>query len=621
MALLQIAEPGQSTEPHQHRVAIGIDLGTTHSLVAAVRSGEAKVLQDEQNRVLLPSIVHYTNAVHHYGDEAKSFLLTDPKNTIVSVKRFMGRSKADIKFQHPYELLGSDQEMPSFQTTAGAKTPVEISADLLKQLKERAEKTLENNIQGAVITVPAYFDEAQRQATRDAAELAGLNVLRLLNEPTAAAVAYGLDQASNLAIDQNYVIYDLGGGTFDVSVLRFSQGVFEVLATGGHTALGGDDLDRLIVKWLKQQLNLESLSDEQYAHFILAAKLAKEQLSNEQSVQISLEDQQIYLDRPTFENIIQIALDRTIQVCKRVLRDAKLSLNDIKNVVLVGGSTRSYAVQQAVANVFEQEPLCTINPDEVVAIGAAITANQLVGNSKDGSLLLDVTPLSLGLETMGGLVERLVSRNTAIPVARRQEFTTYKDGQTAMLIHVVQGERDLVEHCRSLGRFVLHGIPPMTAGQARIEVTFQVDADGLLSVSAQETTSGVQAKIDIKPSYGLSDADMERLLVEGFQHAEEDKNLRHLQETKVEAQRELEALTQALHVDADLLNENQKDHLEEARYTLSELLKGSDIKSIESAIKRLKTYSDEFAAMRMNRHIDKALSGTKLDDWSNSSSE
>lgn len=621
MALLQIAEPGQSTEPHQHRVAIGIDLGTTHSLVAAVRSGEAKVLQDEQNRVLLPSIVHYTNAVHHYGDEAKSFLLTDPKNTIVSVKRFMGRSKADIKFQHPYELLGSDQEMPSFQTTAGAKTPVEISADLLKQLKERAEKTLENNIQGAVITVPAYFDEAQRQATRDAAELAGLNVLRLLNEPTAAAVAYGLDQASNLAIDQNYVIYDLGGGTFDVSVLRFSQGVFEVLATGGHTALGGDDLDRLIVKWLKKQLNLESLSDEQYAHFILAAKLAKEQLSNEQSIQISLEDQQIYLDRPTFENIIQIALDRTIQVCKRVLRDAKLSLNDIKNVVLVGGSTRSYAVQQAVANVFEQEPLCTINPDEVVAIGAAITANQLVGNSKDGSLLLDVTPLSLGLETMGGLVERLVSRNTAIPVARRQEFTTYKDGQTAMLIHVVQGERDLVEHCRSLGRFVLHGIPPMTAGQARIEVTFQVDADGLLSVSAQETTSGVQAKIDIKPSYGLSDADMERLLVEGFQHAEEDKNLRHLQETKVEAQRELEALTQALHVDADLLNENQKDHLEKARYTLSELLKGSDIKSIESAIKRLKTYSDEFAAMRMNRHIDKALSGTKLDDWSNSSSE
>lgn len=621
MALLQIAEPGQSTEPHQHRVAIGIDLGTTHSLVAAVRSGEAKVLQDEQNRVLLPSIVHYTNAVHHYGDKAKSFLLTDPKNTIVSVKRFMGRSKADIKFQHPYELLGSDQEMPSFQTTAGAKTPVEISADLLKQLKERAEKTLENNIQGAVITVPAYFDEAQRQATRDAAELAGLNVLRLLNEPTAAAVAYGLDQASNLAIDQNYVIYDLGGGTFDVSVLSFSQGVFEVLATGGHTALGGDDLDRLIVKWLKQQLNLESLSDEQYAHFILAAKLAKEQLSNEQSVQISLEDQQIYLDRPTFENIIQIALDRTIQVCKRVLRDAKLSLNDIKNVVLVGGSTRSYAVQQAVANVFEQEPLCTINPDEVVAIGAAITANQLVGNSKDGSLLLDVTPLSLGLETMGGLVERLVSRNTAIPVARRQEFTTYKDGQTAMLIHVVQGERDLVEHCRSLGRFVLHGIPPMTAGQARIEVTFQVDADGLLSVSAQETTSGVQAKIDIKPSYGLSDADMERLLVEGFQHAEEDKNLRHLQETKVEAQRELEALAQALHVDADLLNENQKDHLEKARYTLSELLKGSDIKSIESAIKRLKTYSDEFAAMRMNRHIDKALSGTKLDDWSNSSSE
>ncbi|MCF9033757.1 Fe-S protein assembly chaperone HscA [Acinetobacter nectaris] len=623
MALLQIAEPGQSSEPHQHRVAIGIDLGTTHSLVAAVRSGEAKVLQDEQDRVLLPSIVHYAQQPNQiqYGDDAKSFLLTDPQNTIVSVKRFMGRSKADIKFQHPYTLLGSDHEMPTFQTTAGEKTPVEISADILNQLRIRAEKTLEQPLNGAVITVPAYFDEAQRQATRDAAELAGLKVLRLLNEPTAAAVAYGLDKDSNLAIDQNYVIYDLGGGTFDVSVLRFSQGIFEVLATGGHTALGGDDLDRLIVKWLKEQLQIEELNNEQYANFILSAKTAKEKLSDDHTVNISLENKEIILDRATFESIIQTALDRTIHVCKRVLRDAKLTIDDIQNVVLVGGSTRSYAVQQAVAEVFQQEPLCTINPDEVVAIGAAITANQLVGNSKDGSLLLDVTPLSLGLETMGGLVERLVSRNTAIPVARRQEFTTYKDGQTAMLIHVVQGERDLVEHCRSLGRFVLHNIPPMTAGQARIEVTFQVDADGLLSVSAKETTSGVQAKIDIKPSYGLSDKDMERLLVEGFQHAEEDKNLRHLQETKVEAKRELEALTQALTVDSDLLNQSQKENLDHAQQHLTKTLETTDIKDIEQAIETLKLHSDEFAALRMNRHIDKALSGTKLDDWSNSSSE
>ncbi|WP_180115753.1 Fe-S protein assembly chaperone HscA [Acinetobacter sp. YH12140] len=618
MALLQIAEPGQSSAPHEHRIAIGIDLGTTHSLVATVLSGKAKVLNDEHGRVLLPSIAHYGESTAQYGDDAKAFLTTDPKNTIVSVKRFMGRSKADIKFQHPYNLVGEANEMPAFETAQGRKTPVEISAEILKQLKDRAESSLNNPVNGAVITVPAYFDEAQRQATRDAAQLAGLNVLRLLNEPTAAAVAYGLDQDTNLAHDQNYVIYDLGGGTFDVSILRFSQGVFEVLATGGHTALGGDDLDRLIVKWAKKQLNIETLDDAEYAHFIVSARKAKEALTEAESVELKVLDQSLTLDRPTFESIIKVALDKTISVCKRVMRDAKLELSDIQNVVLVGGSTRSYAVQKAVQDVFNQEPLCTINPDEVVAIGASITANQLIGNSKDGSLLLDVTPLSLGLETMGGLVERLISRNTAIPVARRQEFTTYQDGQTAMLIHVVQGERDLVEHCRSLGRFVLRGIPPMTAGQARIEVTFQVDADGLLTVSAKETTSGVHAQIDIKPSYGLSDADTERLLIDGYKFAEEDKNLRHLQETKVEAKRELEALDQALKVDAQLLSQEQHSSLTAARTVLDVALETTDIKAIEHAVEQLKIHSDAFAAARMNQHIDAALKGTKLDDWSNS---
>ena len=618
MALLQIAEPGQSSAPHEHRIAIGIDLGTTHSLVATVLSGQTKVLNDEQGRILLPSIVHYAQNSTEYGDAAKPFITQDPQNTIVSVKRFMGRSQADIKFQHPYTLVGEANEMPAFETAQGRKTPVEISAEILKQLKDRAELSLKNPVNGAVITVPAYFDEAQRQATRDAAELAGLNVLRLLNEPTAAAVAYGLDQASNLNTDRNYVIYDLGGGTFDVSILRFAQGVFEVLATGGHTALGGDDLDRLIVKWAKKQLDIDTLDDAEFAHFVVSARKAKEALSTAESVEFKALDHKITLDRATFESIIQVALDKTISVCKRVLRDAKLELSDIQNVVLVGGSTRSYAVQKAVQNVFNQEPLCTINPDEVVAIGAAITANQLIGNSKDGSLLLDVTPLSLGLETMGGLVERLISRNTAIPVARRQEFTTYQDGQTAMLIHVVQGERDLVEHCRSLGRFVLRGIPPMTAGQARIEVTFQVDADGLLTVSAKETTSGVHAQIDIKPSYGLSDTDAERLLLDGYKFAEIDKNLRHLNETKVEARRELEALEQALKADAGLLSSEQLNALNQATEQLKAQLETDEIKAIEDAVEQLKIHSDAFAAERMNQHIDHALKGTKLDDWSNS---
>ena len=627
MALLQIAEPGQSSNPHEHRIGIGIDLGTTNSLVATVRSGVPKILQDQHDHTLLPSIVHYGKddngqAQVTVGYDAKALIATDPANTIVSVKRFMGRSKADIRFQHPYELVGSDQDMPTFVTAHGNQSPVEISAQILTALKNRADLHLEHEINGAVITVPAYFDEAQRQATRDAAKLAGLNVLRLLNEPTAAAIAYGLDQNSQIVEDQNFAIYDLGGGTFDMSILRFSKGVFEVLATGGHTAMGGDDIDRLLVKFLKTKFEIAELNNQQHAQLVQIAKSAKETLTIETQVdiQFKIEEQnfQTTLTQAELATVIQPVADRTLQVCQRVLRDAKLKVANVNAIILVGGSTRSMAIQDAIAKFFEQTPLCTINPDEVVALGAAITANQLVGNSKDGTLLLDVTPLSLGLETMGGLVERVIPRNSPIPVARKQEFTTYQDGQTAMLIHVVQGERDMVEHCRSLGKFELRGIPAMTAGAARIEVTFQVDADGLLNVSALETTSNVKANITIKPSYGLSPSDTERLLLEGFQHAEQDKQLRHLNELKVEAQRELEALKQALIQDQSLLESAQQQSLNEAVVALENTLQSDDSTAIEQAVEALKIHSDEFAAVRMNQHIDHALKGTRLDDWSNS---
>ena len=627
MALLQIAEPGQSSNPHEHRIGIGIDLGTTNSLVATVRSGVPKILQDQHDHSLLPSIVHFGKdengqAQVTVGHDAKELINSDSANTIVSVKRFMGRSKADIRFQHPYELVGSDQDMPTFVTAHGNQSPVEISAQILTALKNRADLHLEHEINGAVITVPAYFDEAQRQATRDAAKLAGLNVLRLLNEPTAAAIAYGLDQNSQIVEDQNFAIYDLGGGTFDMSILRFSKGVFEVLATGGHTAMGGDDIDRLLVKFLKSKFEIAELSNQQHAQLVQIAKSAKETLTTETQVdiQFKIEEQnyQITLTQAELATVIQPVADRTLQVCQRVLRDAKLKVDDVNAIILVGGSTRSRAIQDAVAKFFEQTPLCSINPDEVVALGAAITANQLVGNSKDGTLLLDVTPLSLGLETMGGLVERVIPRNSPIPVARKQEFTTYQDGQTAMLIHVVQGERDMVEHCRSLGKFELRGIPAMTAGAARIEVTFQVDADGLLNVSALETTSNVKANITIKPSYGLSSSDTERLLLEGFQHAEQDKQLRHLNELKVEAQRELEALKQALNQDQNLLEPSQLNDLNDAVATLEEALQSDDASAVEQAVEALKIHSDEFAAIRMNQHIDHALKGTRLDDWSNS---
>lgn len=616
MVLLQIAEPGQSTAPHAHRIAVGIDLGTTHSLVATVRSGQSTILTDENGIGLLPSAVHYSATHSTVGQAALALQAQDVSNTIVSVKRFMGRSQADIKFQHPYQLQGQANEMPAFVTNAGRKTPVEVSADILNCLKIRAENSIGHAVNGAVITVPAYFDEAQRQATRDAAKLAGLEVLRLLNEPTAAAVAYGLDHQSQLQQDCNHVIYDLGGGTFDVSILRLSKGVFEVLATGGHTALGGDDIDRLLVKWAKQQLHLDTLDASEHAQALMAARKAKEQLSVQEQVEFYIAGQSIGLSRAQFEQIIQPVLDKTLQVAQRVLRDAKLQLSDISAVILVGGSTRSYAVQAAVSNFFGQTPLCSINPDEVVALGAAITANQLIGNNSDGALLLDVTPLSLGLETMGGLVEQIISRNTAIPVMRRQEFTTYQDGQTAMLIHVVQGERDMVANCRSLGQFELRGIPPMTAGQARIEVTFQVDADGLLTVSARETSSQVQAQIVIKPAYGLSAADTERLLLEGFEHAEHDIAMRQLNEAKVEAQRELSALEQALLKDANLLSNDERLLLEQASAELQQQLRTDNLSAIEQAVQQLKLHSDAFAALRMNCHIDQALKGTTLDDWS-----
>ncbi len=616
MALLQIAEPGQSTAPHQHRLAVGIDLGTTHSLVAAVRSSLPTVLLDEQHQPLLPSVVYYGAAHPLVGQLARQHAIDDPSNTIVSIKRFMGRSSADIRFDHPYQLLGHDHEMPAFMTAQGRKTPVEISADILTVLRQRGEASLGGELVGAVITVPAYFDEAQRQATRDAARLAGLNVLRLLNEPTAAAIAYGLDQVdAHSAQEQIQVVFDLGGGTFDVSILRLNQGVYEVLATGGHTALGGDDIDRLLVTWLCQQTGQMSPNPSQQQALAMLARDVKEQLSSQPVVQIHWADWHGELSRERFNRLVEPVVERCLAVCKRVMRDAKRSVEQVSAVVLVGGSTRVPRIQQAVQDFFKQVPRCSIDPDQVVALGAAISADQLAGNRADAALLLDVTPLSLGLETMGGLVERLIPRNTAIPTARRQEFTTYKDGQTAMLIHVLQGERDMVSHCRSLGRFELRGIPPMVAGAARIEVTFHIDADGLLSVSACEKTSGVQSQIVIKPAYGLSETDMARLLTDGFEHADVDKQLRSLFESKVEAERELIALEQALEHDAHLLDQATLKQIGVATAQLKKALTGEDLTVIEAAVDQLKTSSDTFAALRMDRNIQNALTGTHLRDW------
>jgi molecular chaperone HscA len=626
MALLQISEPGLSTEPHRHRLAVGIDLGTTNSLVAAVMSGVARVLPDHQGRPLLPSVVRYdARGVNAVGHAAAAQAVGDPANTIVSVKRFMGRSLADLRAAQghggvlpPYDFIDAPG-MLKIRTRAGEKSPVEVSADILMSLRMRAEEALGDALMGAVVTVPAYFDDAQRQATKDAAKLAGIEVLRLINEPTAAAIAYGLDNAS----EGVYAVYDLGGGTFDISILRLSKGVFEVMSTGGDSALGGDDFDATLADWAAREAHLKDAAGRARRKLLVEARAAKERLTELESTffNVPLEDGQVvalHVTRKMFEALTEHLLKKTLVATRKALRDAGLAAGEVEGVVLVGGSTRMPQVQAATGHLFGKQALTDLNPDEVVALGAAMQANMLAGNRADGDdwLLLDVIPLSLGLETMGGLAERVIPRNSTIPVARAQEFTTFKDGQTAMAIHVVQGERDLVADCRSLARFELRGIPPMVAGAARIRVTFQVDADGLLAVSAEEKTTGVKAEIAVKPSYGLADDEIARMLRESFERAGDDVKVRALKEQQVEAEQIIAATRAALAVDADLLGAEEGAAIEALIAQLGITAHGVDHLAIKAAVEALNHATEAFAGRRMDRSVRSALAGRTLDEIS-----
>ena len=618
MALLQISEPGMSAAPHQHRLAVGIDLGTTNSLVATVRSGSAVCLPDSDGRATLPSVVRYLDGEVEVGKNALSAQKTDPLNTVSSAKRLIGRTLTDLAQEAqylPYRFTPNERVV-ELNTRQGAKTPIEVSAEILKALKSRAEETLGGDLVGAVITVPAYFDDAQRQATKDAARLAGLNVLRLLNEPTAAAIAYGLDNAS----EGTFVVYDLGGGTFDVSVLQLTKGLFEVKATGGNSALGGDDFDHRLFCYLLEQNDLSKLNEQDSQLLLSLVRTAKEKLTTqtEAVIETTLSDgHKIHtvITRQEFHNLTQNLVQKTIEPVKQALKDAGVTKADVKGVIMVGGSTRMLHVQQAVATFFGQTPLNNLNPDEVVALGAAIQANVLAGNKTDGEwLLLDVTPLSLGLETYGGLAEKIIPRNSTIPTARAQDFTTFKDGQTAMTIHVVQGERELVSDCRSLAKFTLRGIPPMAAGAARIRVTFQVDADGLLSVSAQEQSTGVQAQIEVKPSYGLDDSTITQMLKDSMSNAAEDMAARARAEAVVEAESLTDAVNAALELDSDLLEAEELQQIQQDIADLQGRLKNGKAEDIRSAVAKLSHSTDNFAAKRMNRNIQRALTGQSVDN-------